>query len=132
MGAQQLLLLALSLLIVGVAIAVGIFLFTDNAIQQTRDQIQNEMLQLSVRARVYYRTPLNLGGGEHSFDNLTSISQLTTQAAGINATYSFVNNGESLTLTAIGRETGADGATPIRIVMVILRDSAYFDESMNN
>ncbi len=132
MGAQQLLLLALGLLIVGVAIAVGIFLFTDNAIQQTRDQIQNEMLQLSVRARVYYRTPANLGGGDYSFDNLTSISQLTTQAAGINATYSLVNNGEFLTLTGTGRETGADGATPIRIVMVILRDSAYFDESMNN
>ncbi len=72
MGQQQLLLIILGVIVVGIAVAVGITMFSDNAISANRDAVSNDLVNLAARAQQYYRRPLALGGGGNSFVGLTA------------------------------------------------------------
>jgi len=70
MGQQQLLLIVLGVIIVGIAIAVGINMFTSNAISSNRDAVTNDLNNLAAKLQQYYVKPVELGGGAHSFANV--------------------------------------------------------------
>ncbi len=63
MGQQQLLLIILGVIIVGLAIAVGITMFRDNAVSTNRDAIANDLMHLAAKARHFYKRPTSMGGG---------------------------------------------------------------------
>lgn len=69
MGQQQLLLIVLGVIIVGIAIAVGIQIFKSSAIDANRNAIASDLATLSSKAQKYYRTPVEMGGGGQKFDN---------------------------------------------------------------
>ena len=71
MGQQQLLLLVLGAIIVGVAIVVGINMFSTSAVNANRDAVVQDCMTLSTRAQQWYRTPTILGGGGNSFTGIT-------------------------------------------------------------
>jgi hypothetical protein len=62
MGTQQILLIVLSVIIVGAAVAVGIQMFNTQSISSTRSAMLSDMNNFASMAMSYYRTPLNLGG----------------------------------------------------------------------
>ena len=64
MGQQQLLLIILGVIVVGIAVAVGITMFQDNAISANRDAVTNDLVNLAARAQQYYRRPTALGGAQ--------------------------------------------------------------------
>ncbi|MGC8653759.1 MAG: hypothetical protein ACP5US_07200, partial [Candidatus Kryptoniota bacterium] len=68
MGQQQLLLIVLGVIIVGIAIAVGISMFKSNAQSSNRDQVINDLNNLAAKAQQYYRKPTAMGGGEQDFN----------------------------------------------------------------
>ena len=72
MGQQQLLLIILGVMIVGVAVTVAITLFNDHLIEADRDDIQNDLALMATRAQEYYFRPLPMAGGGHSFLGLTA------------------------------------------------------------
>ena len=72
MGQQQLLLIILGVIIVGLAIAVGITMFRDNAVSSNRDAMANDLIHIAAKAKHYYRRPSSMGGGGHSFVGLTA------------------------------------------------------------
>jgi hypothetical protein len=67
MGQQQLLLIVLGVIIVGIAIVVGINLFNANAETSTQDSIVSQGTNLGAMAQQYYKKPVALGGGGNSF-----------------------------------------------------------------
>lgn len=67
MGQQQLLMIVLALIIVGIAIAISIALFRSNAIEHKRDILIEETSSLASMAIQYYKKPQELGGGGKSF-----------------------------------------------------------------
>ena len=71
MGSQQLLLLIVGTLMIGLMIAVGINLFADNAASSNRDAVANDLAALASRAQVYQKRPRCLGGGGGSFEGFT-------------------------------------------------------------
>lgn len=71
MGQQQLLLIILGLVVVGIAVIVGITMFHDNAISANRDAVTNDLVGLGARAQQYFRRPVAVGGGGTSFLGLT-------------------------------------------------------------
>lgn len=81
MGQQQLILVILGVIIVGIAIAVGTILFKDNAIDQNRSQVRADLGTLAQRARQYYMRPQYLGGGGRSFAALTVETGIATLAS---------------------------------------------------
>ena len=140
MGQQQLLLIILGVIVVGIAVAVGITMFAANATSANRDAVVNDLVNFAARAQQYYRRPTALGGGGGSFSNLTSGSgmKLLTKTTGTsmsngNGEYTIVSNSAStLKLQGLGTETGNDGTGKVKVVMDVWADSAKVDITQTN
>ena len=63
MGQQQLLLIILGVIIVGIAIAVGLSMFTAQSIGANKDAIISDMTNLSATAYQFRIRPVAMGGG---------------------------------------------------------------------
>lgn len=71
MGSQQLLLIVLGVIIVGIAVVVGIDSFAGNANQGNKDAITQDMIRMASNAQGYFHKPKLLGGGGRSFEGIT-------------------------------------------------------------
>ena len=109
MGQQQLLLIILGVIVVGIAVAVGITMFTDNALNANRDAVTNDLVNLAARAQQYYRRPTALGGGGNSFSGLT-LANLTNRPTNGNGTYSLPTvAAHGVTIRGVGTESISAG-----------------------
>src|SRR5713226_3779480 len=63
MGQQQLLLIILGVIIVGIAIAVGITMFSSASVQSNKDAIVNDLNNLAANAYQFRIRPTTMGGG---------------------------------------------------------------------
>ena len=131
MGQQQLLLIILGVIVVGIAVAVGITMFQDNAVSANRDAVTNDLVNLASRAQQFYRRPTALGGGGNSFVGLTADAagraKLTSKASNANGAY-VISAAGTLTTVAIqgtGIEKGNNGTGVIDMTMNVLSDSSY-------
>jgi hypothetical protein len=99
MGQQQLLLLVLSAVIVGVAIVSGINLAQDSQESAIRDTVEQEIAVIASQARSYYLKPASLGGGSRTFVgfDVATIGMDTTETA----TYA-LSGASSSTVTVTG------------------------------
>ena len=68
MGQQQLLLIILGVIIVGIAIAVGLQLFQSGSIGANQDAIVNDIMNISSHADQWRIRPQSMGGGGGQFD----------------------------------------------------------------
>ena len=120
MGQQQLLLIILGVIIVGIAVAVGITMFQDNAVDQNRSAVIADLTTLSAKAQHYYAKPVSLSGGGTSFVGLTA----DATGIGILASPAFTNNANgtytvktagtatSVVLHGVGKTALSDGTFP--------------------
>ena len=74
--------IVLGVIVVGIAVVVGISLFTANAAEAKRNNIINDLLHLATEAQKYYRTPSAMGGGPLSFVGWEIPKKLQTNADG--------------------------------------------------
>jgi len=116
MGQQQLLLIVLGVIIVGIAVVVGINVFTASASAANRDAVIADMTNLAAMSQQYYRKPTALGGGGNTFTGWTIPLQLQSNA---NGSYSATVAAQSVTLSGIGNEVGNDGSDSVRVTMVV-------------
>lgn len=116
MGQQQLLLIILGVIIVGIAVAVGITMFQDNAISANKDAVTNDLVQLAAKAQQYYRKPQALGGGGNSFVGIDSVGTLVSAAFSNNdnGVYEVSTAGTtaSVIFTGYGKTQQTDGTYP--------------------
>ena len=129
MGQQQLLLIILGVIVVGIAVAVGITMFQDNAVSANRDAVVNDLVNLSARAQQFYRRPTSLGGGQNKFTGLTGdlagIQKLVNTTAypwvNANGTYAISTAGtdSSVTLQGTGTEIGNNGSANVQVTMKV-------------
>jgi len=128
MGQQQLLLIILGVIVVGIAVVVGITMFQDNAISANRDAVTNDLVNLGARAQQFYRRPISLGGGQNSFDLLgTDMSKLVNGATGStwtnpNGTYT-LESGSGTSAVVSGEGTEKVGGNPVKVTCTITPDS---------
>jgi hypothetical protein len=64
---QQLLLIALGIIVVGIAVVVGLDHFTTSAAKSNRNQLISDLHFLSIAAQAYYKKHSEFGGGNNSF-----------------------------------------------------------------
>ncbi len=67
MGQQQLLLIILGVIIVGVAIAVGISMFSSQSVSANKDAIFSDLTNLAADAYQYKIRPTSMGGGNGTY-----------------------------------------------------------------
>ena len=119
MGQQQLLLVILGLIIVGLAIFVGINLFTAQSIEAKRNNVINDCMNLASDAQRYYRRPIALGGGGREFTGWRVPDQLVSTA---NGTYTAVVNSDNIVLTGVGNEV-VTGSDSIEVQMTVYAET---------
>ncbi|MCS7052717.1 MAG: hypothetical protein NZM09_03160 [Ignavibacterium sp.] len=83
MGQQQLLLIVLGVIIVGIAVVVGINLFNTSAEESTKDTLVSEGTNLGALAQQYYKKPSEMGGGGGSFVGFTVPANLDTTISAV-------------------------------------------------
>jgi hypothetical protein len=81
-GQQQLLLIVLGVIVVGLSVIVGISIFRANAIEQKRDSVMMECITLASLAQEYYLKPSAYMGGSGSYVNFTIPTSLVKTASG--------------------------------------------------
>ena len=112
MGQQQLLLIVLGVIIVGIAIVVGISLFNAHSVSANRDSVVSDLANLAAVARQYYSKPQAMGGGSQSFTGWDITSTGLTSTA--NGTYTATVTDQLVTIVGTGVQTGNDGSTNIK------------------
>ncbi|MDR3667516.1 MAG: hypothetical protein P4L35_11795 [Ignavibacteriaceae bacterium] len=88
MGQQQLLLIVLGVIVVGIAIAAGMGLFSSNKEGSIKDELVNQNLAIGAAAQQFYSKPTSMGGGNQSFLGFgTTTAPLGKMAYTTNGTY---------------------------------------------
>lgn len=119
MGQQQLLLIVLGVIIVGIAIILGIFIFNAQAIENKRDVVITESVNLANMALQYYKKAKLYGGGENSFTGWQIPVNLVTTHNG-----SYTATVDSAEVEIIG--TGNDvvtGSDPVKVKTIVTGNS---------
>lgn len=127
MGQQQLLLILLGIVIVGIAIFMGINLFRANAIESKRNIVTNELVNLAAMAQKYYLSPKALGGGGRSFIGWDVPSELRVTATGSYRRESVTD--DSLIILGVGNEVVTNDDS-IR-VKIVVKPTIYRVEVIN-
>lgn len=116
MGQQQLLLIVLGVIIVGIAVVVGINVFTASAMQANRDATISDLTNLASLAQQHYRKPTALGGGGNTFTGWTIPASIDTTG---NGTYAATVAAQTVTLVGKGTEKGNNGTAVVQVTMVV-------------
>ena len=108
MGQQQLLLIVLGVIIVGISIVVGINLFSASSLEANRDAVVADNMNLAALAQQFYKKPTELGGGNNTFTGFTIPTNLASTA---NGGYTAVVAAQSVVITGVGVVENAAGAS---------------------
>ena len=134
MGQQQLLLIILSVIIVGIAIAVGINMFQTNAVDSNRQALVSDVTNLGAKAHRYFRTPTTLAGGGQNFQGFYLTTQEATNANGqfiattteptgtgnVTATADSIStSATTIYIVASGVEVGNDNSTYVKVYATV-------------
>ena len=126
MGQQQLLLIVLVMIIVGIAVVFSITLFRQRAIDSKRDLLINECGNLAMDAMKYYKKPSNLGGGGNSFVGWSIPDILTITATGNYTTtsgnYSTTIFSDSILIIGTGNDV-LNGADSVKVQISVYQDN---------
>ena len=116
MGQQQLLLIVLGVIVVGIAVVVGINLFNANAISSNRDGVISDLNNIGAMAQQYYKKPLSMGGGSNTFTGWTIPTGLDSTA---NGTYVATVQAQSVSIVGTGTENGNNGTSGVQATAAV-------------
>jgi uncharacterized protein (UPF0333 family) len=138
MGQQQLLLIVLGVIIVGIAVVVGINVFTSSSASSSRDLVISQLTNLGAKAQQYYRKPQALGGGENDFKGFgvdlasaknaagefVATSTEPTDATAITGdSTSVAASAQTVYIVGMGKETGTNGTNKVKAYVTITKDN---------
>jgi len=124
MGQQQLLLIVLGVIIVGIAVVVGMNVFSANSVQANRDALVADMMTIGNMAFQFYKKPAMLGGGGNKFTGFEIPKQLRggsngskTKAVNANGEVVIAVQANKVELTGTGKEKGDDGSNVVKYTL---------------
>ena len=105
MGQQQLLLIILGVIIVGIAIAVGLSLFSAQSVQSNRDAIINDLNNLAAQAYQFRIRPSSMGGGQGDYTTFTIPTKMQTNENGM---YTAAPTTNTIVFTAVSAQNASN------------------------
>lgn len=139
MGQQQLLLVILVTIIVGIATVVAINTFGAAADSANIDAVRQDLVAMGAAAQGYFTKPNMLGGGSRKFDGITMYDLafagiIVENDLGVNdnGTYQIASaSGSNLTITAYAAsEDGYNGSSgPVTFTAAITPDAVDIQSS---
>jgi hypothetical protein len=110
MGQQQLLLIILGVIIVGIAISVGLSLFAAQSIQSNKDAMINDMNNLAANAYQFRIRPRSMGGGSGSYANYNIPQRLRSNE---NGSYVPTPSADAITIVGTSVQNTTNSITAI-------------------
>ena len=104
MGQQQLLLIVLGVIVVGIAIAAGMGLFSTSRESSIKDELVNQNMAIAADAQQYYSKPISMGGGNLDFTNYVLPTKMSTTTNG--KSYLVTTAGQKATIVATPNKFG--------------------------
>jgi hypothetical protein len=114
MGQQQLLLITVGVIAVGIAVIIGISLFEAAATETNRDELVSALNSLGNMAQEYYLTPTTFGGGNRKFKGW-KMPKAYKQYEGGKFKVKFDKKKDELTITATGKEKGRNNKNKVTV-----------------
>lgn len=105
MGQQQLLLIILGVIIVGIAIAVGLSLFSAQSVQSNRDAIINDLNNLAAQAYQFRIRPSSMGGGAGDYSGFTIPTKMRSTE---NGSYNAATSTNTIAFTAVSAQNSSN------------------------
>jgi len=104
MGQQQLLLIVLGVIVVGIAVVAGINLFGASHDEAVKDELVSQCMAIGANAQQFFIKPASMGGGDNTFNTggtgnagyIIPVNMRTTSNGG----YAGVSVAASYTITA--------------------------------
>ncbi|MCK4359443.1 MAG: hypothetical protein KAW92_12020 [Candidatus Cloacimonetes bacterium] len=132
MGTQQILLVVLSVIIVGVAVAVGITMFGTQAENANRQAVLGDLQNFGSSAMGFYKTPTGMGGGGSGTPGFALAALCKYIGFTTGGLYSNDNGGYTLTRTSatvikivgLGTEVGQDGSGKVKATLTVTATNA--------
>lgn len=112
MGSQQLLLIAVGVIIIGLMVISGITLFRGYYESANRDQLISTAYDLCNLAQMHYKKPREQGGGGKTYTGWVIPRQFRNTAAG---RFSATVRATRVDFTALGNQIGRNGRTNVRV-----------------
>jgi len=122
MGQQQLLLIVLGTILVGIAVVVGISLFKESSVEANRDQLISDLTSLSANAQVYFKKNTQFGGGSGSYEGW-DIPSFYKRYEGGRIRVNVQADKDKVVINGRGTEIGINGSTVVRVRSVIKPNS---------
>lgn len=139
MGVQQLTLIVLTVIIIGISISAGIIMFNQTLIRNNRLAIIDDMNIFAGVAMTYYKTPVDMGGGNRTWnvDDMGPWFGYNYDAANdsmsnSNGTFVLSSDGDVLTIVGSGNEIGTNGSTNVEVVLTLTGDTSEIITTVNN
>jgi len=105
-GNQQILLIILGVIVVGIAVTIALFVFGTNSDQASKDALTHGCLNIVSSAQAYFRKPRMLGGGGNAFDGIEIVDcGMTDTGDGTGSDL----NGTYRIITAAGNDLVVEG-----------------------
>ena len=114
MGQQQLLLITVGVIAVGIAVMIGISLFAASATETNREQLVSALTSLGSFAQEYYIKPGTFGGGNRKFKGW-KIPKAYGKFEGGKFKVKFNKKKDELTITATGNEKGRNNKNKVEV-----------------
>ncbi len=123
MGQTQLFLVVLGMMLIGIAIYVGVSMFSANTMEDSRNAIIVDLQNFAARANVYYWKPATQGGGGKSFANIT-MSHVYPMDENANARYHIESaQDDQCVISGVGKVVATNGdSIRVRIRVTIQRN----------
>ena len=99
MGQQQLLLIVLGVILVGVAVVLGIQYFGVGAEEGAKDELVSHAMTIGANAQQYYKKPVGMGGGGNKFTGFEIPAGLDSSS---NGTYTILAGGTDQSIVIQG------------------------------
>ena len=134
MGTQQILMIIVGVVVVGIAVVVGLNMVGQQTASANLDAVINDLNQLASTAHAFYTKPERMGGGGRTFIELTAdaagVAKLTADPTNDNGTYSISTAGTAaqVVLQGIGQEDGDGDGTAVTVRMWVRADAT--DDSL--
>jgi len=139
MGYQQILMLVLGVIIIGISVAVGLDMFTQEMMKNNRQSIISDMNIFAGVANAYYKSPPNLGGGDREWDvdkmglwfgfNYDAANNTILNH---NGTYVFSSSGDVLTIIGTGTSIGNNGSENVQARLQLTGVNCEIVTTINN
>jgi len=97
MGQQQLLLIVLGVILVGVAVVLGINYFAVGAEEGAKDELVAHNLTVGANAQQWFKKPLAMGGGGNTFVGFNAHFTVNLIRLGASTNGTYTTAGETLT-----------------------------------